>query len=51
VTAGWRSEVVDQQFDYDAVFEGEKMELNIQLLAGDTIVILHRCLAHRVLAS
>jgi hypothetical protein len=39
------------QFDYDAVFKGEKMEPNIQLLAGDTIVILHRCLAHRVLSS
>jgi hypothetical protein len=40
VTGGWRAELVDRQFDYDAVFEGE-MEPNIQLLAGDTIVILH----------
>jgi polysaccharide export outer membrane protein len=28
-------------FDYDAVIKGEKMEQNIQLLAGDTIVVPH----------
>ena len=26
-------------FDYDAVIKGEKMEQNIQLLAGDTVVV------------
>ena len=28
-------------FDYDAVLKGEHMELNIPLLAGDTIVVPH----------
>jgi len=28
-------------FDYDAVIKGEKMEQNIQLLAGDTVVVPH----------
>lgn len=28
-------------FDYDAVIKGEKMEQNIQLVAGDTIVVPH----------
>jgi polysaccharide export outer membrane protein len=28
-------------FDYDAVIKGEKMEQNIQLLPGDTIVVPH----------
>ncbi len=28
-------------FDYDAVIKGQKMEQNIQLLAGDTIVVPH----------
>lgn len=28
-------------FDYDAVLKGERMELNIPLLAGDTIVVPH----------
>lgn len=28
-------------FDYDAVIKGEKMEENIQLLAGDTVVVPH----------
>jgi polysaccharide export outer membrane protein len=28
-------------FDYDAVLKGERMELNIPLLPGDTIVVPH----------
>lgn len=28
-------------FDYDSVIKGEKMEQNIQLLAGDTVVVPH----------
>jgi len=29
------------RFDYDAALKGQHMELNIQLRAGDTIVVPH----------
>jgi polysaccharide export outer membrane protein len=28
-------------FDYDAVLRGERMELNVELLPGDTLVVPH----------